>query len=129
MLCDGEGCFGYDVYVGECGVKLFGGQCQCIVIVWVLFKDVLILVLDEVIFVLDLEVEVVIQDNLDELMVGKMVIVIVYWLFIIVCMDWLVVMDQGCIVEIGMYVELVVVGGLYVWLWVCQIGGFVVVDV
>lgn len=128
MLVDGQGCCGYDVYVGECGVKFFGGQCQCIVIVCVLLKDVLILVLDEVILVLDLEVEVVIQDSLDELMGGKMVIVIVYWLLIIVCMDWLVVMDQGCIVEIGSYVELIVVGGLYVCLWVCQIGGFVVVD-
>lgn len=89
-----------------------------------MFKDVLIFVFDEVISVFDFEVEVVIQCSFDSLMSGKMVIVIVYWLLMIVVMDWLIVFDEGCIVEEGMYQQLLQVGGIYVVLWVYQSGGF-----
>lgn len=47
-------------------------------------------------------------------MEGCMILVIVYWLVMVLKVDWIVVMDGGCIVEMGMYMELIVVGGFYV---------------
>lgn len=44
---------GYDMQVGEGGVCLLGGQCQCIVLVWVLLMKLKILLLDEFMLMLD----------------------------------------------------------------------------
>lgn len=129
MLKDVKGCLGYEMFFGECGVCLFGGQCQWIVLVCVILKDVLIFVLDEVILVFDFEVEVLIQVLLDMVMVGKIVLVIVYCLLMLVSMDWIIVLDQGQIVEDGMYFDLFDWGGVYVKFWQCQLGGFIGVEV
>lgn len=51
------------------------------------------------------------------LMKGCMMLVIVYWLLMIECVDWIFVMDGGRIVESGSYVVLFVFGGLYVYLY------------
>lgn len=51
---------GYDIVVGECGYCFFGGEKQCIVIVCVLLKDLLVFLLDEVILVFDMVLECVV---------------------------------------------------------------------
>ncbi|MFO0458974.1 MAG: ABC transporter ATP-binding protein, partial [Burkholderiales bacterium] len=56
-LRDAQGREGYDVHVGERGVKLSGGQRQRVAIARVLLKDAPILVLDEATSALDSEVE------------------------------------------------------------------------
>src|SRR5690606_22182047 len=105
-LRDRDGRSGYDVEVGERGVKLSGGQRQRIAIARVLLKNAPILVLDEATSALDSEVEAAIQEQLDTLMQGKTTIAIAHRLSTIARMDRLIVMDAGRIAEQGNHAEL-----------------------
>ncbi|WP_447361782.1 ABC transporter ATP-binding protein [Burkholderia vietnamiensis] len=124
QLRDRHGRSGYDVEVGERGVKLSGGQRQRVAIARVMLKDAPILVLDEATSALDSEVEVAIQRSLDSLMSGKTVIAIAHRLSTIAAMDRLIVLDAGRIVEVGTHAELLQRGGIYAALWAHQSGGF-----
>ena len=115
---------GYDAHVGERGVKLSGGQKQRIAIARVMLKDAPILILDEATSALDSEVELAIQDQLMGLMEGKTVIAIAHRLSTIACLDRLLVLKDGCIVEEGTHEELLTQGGQYAMLWRHQSGGF-----
>ncbi|MCA1940902.1 MAG: ABC transporter ATP-binding protein/permease [Caenispirillum bisanense] len=123
-LRDPKGRSGYDVQVGERGVKLSGGQRQRIAIARVILKDAPILVLDEATSALDSEVEAAIQEQLTVLMEGKTVIAIAHRLSTIASLDRLVVMDEGRIIEEGRHEDLIARGGLYARLWERQSGGF-----
>lgn len=115
---------GYDAHVGERGVKLSGGQKQRIAIARVMLKDAPILILDEATSALDSEVELAIQDQLMGLMEGKTVIAIAHRLSTIACLDRLLVLKDGCIVEEGTHEELLRQGSQYAMLWRHQSGGF-----
>ncbi|MDV5169280.1 ABC transporter ATP-binding protein [Photobacterium rosenbergii] len=123
-LKDESGNIGYDVEVGERGVKLSGGQRQRIAIARVLLKDAPILIMDEATSALDSEVESAIQENLEALMDDKTVIAIAHRLSTIAAMDRLIVMDQGKVVEQGSHQELIDKNGIYAQLWRHQTGGF-----
>ncbi|MEH0675409.1 ABC transporter ATP-binding protein [Vibrio scophthalmi] len=123
-LKDEQGHSGYDVEVGERGVKLSGGQRQRIAIARVLLKNAPILIMDEATSALDSEVESAIQENLQVLMEGKTVIAIAHRLSTIAAMDRLIVMEQGRVVEQGSHQELLAQEGIYAQLWKHQTGGF-----
>jgi ATP-binding cassette subfamily B multidrug efflux pump len=61
-------------------------------------------------------------------MEGKTVVAIAHRLSTIAAMDRLVVLDKGCIVEMGDHKSLLAQGGLYARLWAHQSGGFLVDD-
>ncbi len=124
-LQDEQGRTGYDVQVGERGVKLSGGQRQRIAIARVLLKNAPILIMDEATSALDSEVESAIQENLHTLMAGKTVIAIAHRLSTIAAMDRLIVMGEGKIVEQGTHQELLAHKGIYAQLWAHQTGGFI----
>ncbi|MAQ85930.1 MAG: multidrug ABC transporter ATP-binding protein [Maritimibacter sp.] len=124
-LVDPDGRQGYDVHVGERGVKLSGGQRQRIALARVILKDAPILVLDEATSALDSEVEAAIQQTLYGMMEGKTVIAIAHRLSTIAQLDRILVLDNGRIVEDGTHTELLAAKGLYANFWDRQSGGFI----
>lgn len=82
-----------------------GGQCQCIVIVWVLIIKLDLIILDEVVFVLDVLVCVQVLDLLVDLSDWFVLIYLfISYDFSVVCliMDCVLVMKVGKIVEEGL---------------------------
>jgi len=127
-LRDNQGNTGYDVYLGERGVKLSGGQRQRIALARAFLKDAPILVLDEATSALDSEVEASIQTALERVMQGKTVLAIAHRLSTIAIMDRIIVLDQGHVVEQGSHADLLAQGGLYARYWNRQSGGFIGID-
>jgi subfamily B ATP-binding cassette protein MsbA len=104
---------GYNTIIGERGVKLSGGQRQRLAIARALLKNAPILILDEATSHLDTESEILVQRALQTLMSNRTVIVIAHRLSTIRRADKIVVIDRGCITEIGTHEELVNHGGIY----------------
>ena len=123
-LSDFKGASGFDVMVGERGVKLSGGQRQRIALARVVMKNAPILILDEATSALDSESESIIQKNLGTIMHERTVIAIAHRLSTLLMMDRIIVLDQGTIVEQGTHEELMAHNGLYARLWRQQVGGF-----
>lgn len=94
--------------------QLFGGQQQCIVIVCVLVLQLKVLLFDEFIFVLDLELVVEVFSVIEELVCfGIMLVIVIYELSFVCCVvDYVVMMDQGWVIEQGMFDV--------VFEWLCQ---------
>jgi ATP-binding cassette, subfamily B, bacterial len=116
---------GYDMIVGEQGIKLSGGERQRVAIARALVKDARILVLDEATSSLDSESEHLIQSALWTLMQGRTVIAIAHRLSTIAGMDRVVYLEGGRILEDGPHRELLARGGAYARLWNRQMGGFI----
>ncbi len=111
---------GLDTLVGENGVLLSGGQRQRIAIARAILKNAPILILDEATSALDTETERRIQAALDYLMKSCTSLVIAHRLSTIENADWIVVMDEGRIVEQGTHSDLMRLNGAYALLYRMQ---------
>ncbi len=105
---------GYETAVGERGIKLSGGQRQRIAIARAILKDPRILILDEATSSLDSESEALVQEALEHLMAGRTSFVIAHRLSTVVNADWVLVLNQGQVVEQGTHTQLLAnANGLY----------------
>lgn len=108
---------GYETQIGERGVKLSGGQKQRLCIARVFLKNPPILILDEATSALDNATEILIQNALDELCVGRTTIVVAHRLSTIKNADKIAVIDDGIIIEQGTHNELIDKNGMYATLY------------
>lgn len=104
---------GLDTELGEGGSRLSGGQRQRVAIARAVLKNSPILLLDEATSALDAESERLVQEALDQLMVGRTSLVIAHRLATVRDADRIIVMDGGLIVGMGTHNELVAQEGLY----------------
>lgn len=115
----------FDTMVGERGVKLSGGEKQRIAIARAFLEDAPIVVLDEATSALDSLTEKQIQVAIFELIEHRTAIVIAHRLSTILCMDRILVMDEGRIIEQGTHQELLARQGKYAAMWQHQSGDFI----
>jgi subfamily B ATP-binding cassette protein MsbA len=111
---------GYDTMIGERGSRLSMGQRQRIAIARALLKDPPILILDEATSALDAESEALVQNALDNLMVGRTSIVIAHRLATVRRAGRIVVLDGGRIIEEGGHQDLLDRRGAYAKLYDLQ---------
>jgi len=104
---------GYDTQIGERGVRLSGGQKQRLSIARVFLKNPPILILDEATSALDNTTEILIQQALDELCVGRTTLVVAHRLSTIKNADEIAVVADGTIIEQGTHDELLKLDGEY----------------
>lgn len=98
------------VQVGERGVQLSGGQKQRIAIARAVLKNPTILLLDEATSALDTASEQIVQEALDRVMVGRTTVVVAHRLSTVRNADFIAVVQNGVIVEMGTHEHLIARG-------------------
>ncbi len=114
---------GYDTVIGERGARLSGGERQRLAIARAILKDAPILILDEATSALDTESEAHVQAALANLMEGRTVFVIAHRLSTVRRATRIVVLEAGCVTEMGTHDELLARGGTYRRLYDIQFAG------
>ena len=108
---------GYDTAVGERGVKLSGGQRQRLAIARVFLKNPALVILDEATSSLDSESERLVEEAMEELLVGRSTLIIAHRLSTVLRADRVVVLEHGRVVESGRHADLLDAEGTYAKLY------------
>jgi ATP-binding cassette subfamily B multidrug efflux pump len=106
--------------VNEETTNISQGQMQLITIARAILADPSILILDEATSSVDTHTEQLIQRAMDALMKGRTSFIIAHRLSTIRDADWILVMNEGDIIEQGRHAELLARGGFYAELYNSQ---------
>jgi ATP-binding cassette subfamily B protein len=111
---------GYDLVLNEEASNVSQGQKQLLTIARAIVTDPRMLILDEATSSVDTRTEVLIQKAMDNLMKNRTSFIIAHRLSTIRNADWILVMDEGDIVEQGKHEELLERSGFYAELYNSQ---------
>jgi len=111
---------GYDTVLTEDGSGLSQGQKQLLCIARIMLTDPPFLILDEATSSIDLRTEQRIQKAFEKLMAGKTSFIIAHRLSTIKSADWILVMNQGNVLEQGTHDSLMEQNGFYANLYQSQ---------
>lgn len=106
--------------MGRTGLTLTEEQKIKLSVARAVLSNPSILLLDEVTGGLDFEAEKSVQGALDLLMLGRSTIIIARRLSLIRNADYIAVMEEGQLVEMGTHDELIALDGLYAELLKCE---------
>lgn len=112
---------GYQTAVGERGTTLSGGQKQRVAIARALLTDPRILILDDSTSSVDVATEVLIQNALDRLMLGRTSFVIAQRISTVVNADQILILDGGRIVDRGNHEDLMRTSEIYTEIYHSQL--------
>ncbi len=111
---------GYDTWIAEDGENISQGQKQLLCIARVMLMRPPMLILDEATSSIDTRTEIRVQQAFERLMEGRTSFVVAHRLSTIQTADWILVMEDGNIIEQGTHTELLARGGFYSRLYVSQ---------
>jgi len=104
---------GWDTMLGERGVNLSGGQKQRAAIARALARRPAIVILDDALSAVDTHTEAEILRGLREALVGRTAIIASHRISAIRDAQWIIVLDEGRVVEQGRHPELLAARGRY----------------
>jgi ATP-binding cassette subfamily B multidrug efflux pump len=104
---------GYDTILGERGINLSGGQKQRAALARALARDPAIVLLDDALSAVDTGTEADILRALNSTLVGRTSLIASHRISGIRQASWIVVLEEGRIVEQGRHDDLIELGGRY----------------
>jgi ATP-binding cassette, subfamily B, multidrug efflux pump len=104
---------GYETLLGERGINLSGGQKQRAALARALARRPQIVLLDDSLSAVDTHTEAEILRSLRTALAGRTVLVASHRISAIRSADWIIVLDEGRIVEQGRHDDLFAAGGRY----------------
>jgi ATP-binding cassette subfamily B protein len=111
---------GYNLVLNEEATNISQGQKQLLTIARAIVSKPRMLILDEATSSVDTRTEVLIQQAMDNLMRNRTSFIIAHRLSTIRNADWILVMDEGDIVEQGVHQELLERDGFYAEIYYSQ---------
>jgi ATP-binding cassette, subfamily B, multidrug efflux pump len=104
---------GYDTLLGERGINLSGGQKQRAALARALARRPTVVLLDDALSAVDTHTEAEILRSLREALAGRTAMIASHRVSAIRDASWIIVLDEGRIVEQGRHTDLLAAGGRY----------------